>query len=74
MPIYELLTKKIGFKKQKKLALNKLLNNALGFIKHEISKNLSLKVVPQIEFLADDSLEYSERLEELFSKIKEKEK
>lgn len=47
-----------------------LLNRAIGFLKHEISKNLGLKKVPNLEFLADDSLEYEEHLEELFSKIK----
>lgn len=47
-----------------------LLNRAIGFLKHEISKNLRLKKAPNLEFLADDSLEYENHLEELFSKIK----
>ena len=48
----------------------KNLNSACGFIKQEISKNLRLKKAPQIEFVADDSLEYCARLDELFLKIK----
>ena len=47
-----------------------LLNRALGFLKHEISKNLRLKKVPEIRFYADESLEYEEHIEELFLKIK----
>lgn len=47
-----------------------LLNRAAGFLKHKISRNLKLKKVPQIEFLADDSMEYEEHMEKLFLKIK----
>lgn len=47
-----------------------LLNRAIGFLKRELSNNLRLKKAPNLEFLADDSLEYEEHLEELFSKIK----
>ena len=48
----------------------KHIEKASGFIKQEISKNLRLKKAPQIEFIADDYLEYSAHLEELFLKIR----
>ena len=47
-----------------------LLNRAIGFLRHELSKNLRLKRVPQIEFIADEFLEYEEHMEKLFLKIK----
>lgn len=46
------------------------LENVCGFLRHEISKNLKLKRVPQLEFVADDFLKYEEHLEELFLKIR----
>lgn len=47
---------------------------------HEIKKELSLKVrhqlrsMPQLTFYKDDTLEYVDKMEELFKKIKDEEK
>ncbi len=46
------------------------LNRAAGFIRHEISKNLKLKKVPKLDFLAEDYIKYNEHMEELFLKIR----
>ncbi len=50
------------------------LTSAKGFIKREIAKRINLRHTPELIFLADDSLEYSIKMNELFNKIsKEKE-
>ena len=46
------------------------LNRVSGFIRHEISRSLKLKKVPELKFIADDYIRYSEHIEDLFLKIK----
>lgn len=38
------------------------LTAAGGFIRREIAKKLRLRVIPQFEFIADDSIEYSAQI------------
>ncbi len=45
------------------------LGSAKGFIKREIAKRINLRHTPELIFLADDSLEYSAKMNELFNKI-----
>ncbi len=45
------------------------LSSAKGFIKREIAKRINLRHTPELIFLADDSLEYSMKMNELFNKI-----
>lgn len=46
------------------------LNSASGFIKREISKNIDLRIMPELIFLEDDSIEQTFEMEKIFDKIK----
>ena len=35
------------------------LNNANGFIKHEVNSRIKMRRIPDFHFIADDSTEYS---------------
>ncbi|GBD98547.1 ribosome-binding factor A [bacterium BMS3Abin07] len=48
-----------------------LLNAARGFIRSELSKNVKLKYIPQLEFFNDSSIEYGERIDYLLDRISE---
>lgn len=45
------------------------LNSAKGFIKREISKELKLRITPEIIFLGDDSIAKSFELYEVIGKV-----
>lgn len=53
---------------EKRAATVKGLKSASGFIKRELSKNLTTRIMPELIFLEDDSIEKSF---ELFAKIDE---
>ena len=46
------------------------LNSAKGFIKREISKQLQLRVLPELEFIDDDSIEKTFEFMEVLDSIK----
>lgn len=46
------------------------LESAKGFIKREISKNIKLRVMPELMFIEDDSIEKSFELFEVIEKTK----
>lgn len=50
------------------------LNNALGFLRTEISKTINLRFTPELSFHKDESLEYSAHIQKLINKIKQEEK
>lgn len=52
-----------------KLATEKGLHSAKGFIRKEIAKNLRMRYVPEIFFKYDNSFEYGQRIENLLSEI-----
>jgi ribosome-binding factor A len=45
------------------------LRSARGFIRSEIATRIRLKNIPEIEFIRDDSIAHSIRIEELLKKI-----
>jgi len=45
------------------------LNRAKGFIRSQIRVHTDLRYIPELEFYYDDSLDYSERIEELIREI-----
>jgi ribosome-binding factor A len=47
--------------------LEKILNNAQGFIRSQIAKNLNMRVMPNIAFKYDDTLEQGDRISRLLS-------
>ena len=53
--------------------VEKGLNSAKGFIRHEIAKNLNLRVTPEIIFKYDSSIARGCRVISILNKIKEEE-
>jgi len=47
------------------------LNNASGYIRRYLAKRLSIRHIPAINFLFDDSMEYSERIGKVIKEMKE---
>jgi len=47
------------------------LTSASGFIRAELGKRLRIKILPKIEFLEDDSIEYGTRIDQLIKRLKE---
>ncbi|MDZ7373147.1 MAG: 30S ribosome-binding factor RbfA [candidate division KSB1 bacterium] len=45
------------------------LERAKGFIRNQIRMNTDLRFIPDLEFRYDDTLDYSERIEELLREI-----
>ncbi len=43
-------------------------------IRHELSKTMHTRTVPELHFIADDSMEYGDKMDKLFKKIGESEK
>ncbi|MDF2564601.1 MAG: rbfA [Massilibacillus sp.] len=48
------------------------LQKALGYIRREIGKRIRLRCTPELAFQLDKSLDYSVHIQELLSKIKDK--
>lgn len=40
-----------------------------GFIRHEISKNMHIRKVPEFEFILDTSMAYGQKIDELLNEI-----
>lgn len=45
----------------------KVLNRAKGFLRHELGQRMSLRIVPALDFVYDESIERGEHLESLIS-------
>ena len=50
------------------------LNNLTKAFKKYLAPQLHLRVTPDLQFINDETLEYSEKIEELIKSIKDKEK
>jgi ribosome-binding factor A len=48
-----------------------ILRSARSFIRSELSKRLRMKVIPDVEFHIDTSIEYGSRIDRLLKEIKE---
>lgn len=46
------------------------LNHAAGFFRTQLSKHLSLRIVPKIRFIYDDSLANGSRMDQLLNSVK----
>lgn len=55
--------------KRKKNILNAL-NQAKGFVKKKLSKRLSIRKIPELNFIYDDSLDKASRIENILKKVK----
>ena len=45
------------------------LNNAAGFIRHEINGRLDMRRSPEFKFIADNSIEHSAQINEILQKL-----
>jgi ribosome-binding factor A len=62
------------FNKEKKDKAIHDLNNAEGFIKNILCKRkLPIRIIPSLEFVYDDSIEYGMKIEKIIQDIKNKE-
>jgi len=61
----------LGGAKEKALAL-KGLNSAKGYIKGVVADRINLRLVPEISFRIDESIEHTEEIYNLFKRIKKK--
>ncbi len=50
------------------------LDRARNFIRSELAPHLKLRFIPELRFFYDDTLDYSEHIEQLLKKVKEQEK
>ncbi len=57
------------FEKELKDKFLDKINDIKGFIRSELAKRLSIRYVPELFFYIDDSLDYVEKMEEIFEKI-----
>lgn len=48
------------------------LNSAIGYLKRSLSEHLRLRVIPEIKFYFDDSIERAERLDTILDNLKRK--
>ena len=63
----------LGGAKEKALAL-KGLNSAKGYIKGVVADRIKLRLVPDISFRIDESIEHTKEIYDLFERIKKKDK
>ncbi|MBE7029333.1 MAG: 30S ribosome-binding factor RbfA [Ruminococcaceae bacterium] len=61
----------MGSDEEKKNAL-KGLKSASSYLRREVSKNLNLRVTPELNFVIDDSIEYGNHILEVINKINKK--
>lgn len=50
-----------------------ILQSAKSFIRSELAKVLRMKIIPDVEFRVDTTIEYASRIEKLLKEIKEAE-
>ncbi len=56
-------------KDETRLSLD-ILTSAKGFIRSELRRRVRMKVIPELEFHEDESIEYGARIDELLERIK----
>lgn len=56
-------------KEHKNITL-KALEKASGFIRKELSKRIDFRVVPELKFIFDESIEYGMKIEKIIEEIK----
>jgi ribosome-binding factor A len=56
--------------KQERDSSGEALKRAKAFLKHELRDRINLRVIPDLRFFYDDSLDYSDKIARLLKKIK----
>lgn len=62
-----------GNEKEQKQSLSAL-TEAVGFIRHQLADALSLRVAPDVHFVADTSVLHGARVEQLLTRIEKRER
>lgn len=57
--------------KQKKRDTFKILVENAGYIRHELSKVLRIRTVPELRFVMDESMEYGDKIDKLLKGIED---
>lgn len=58
----------------KKEETEKALKSASGFIRHELRERVEMRQIPELRFVYDESIEYSEKIEDIIDQIHENDK
>lgn len=53
---------------------DKALKSAAGFIRHELRDRVDIRQIPELRFVYDESIEYSEKIEDIIEQIHENDK
>lgn len=59
------------YEKEKRPEVMEKISEIKGLIRAELAKRIKLRVVPDLDFFIDDTLDYVEKMEGLFKKIHE---
>lgn len=51
----------------------RILKDSAGFIRHELSKVLHLRTVPELAFILDESMEYGAKIDKIIQELEERE-
>lgn len=49
------------------------INNASGYFRSELAKRMNLRIMPEIKFIYDDSIENAQKIEKIIKEIHENE-
>ena len=47
-----------------------VINNARGYIRHEVSEQINLRISPELIFVLDESLDYGQKINKILDSIK----
>ena len=56
---------------EKKEVTAKALKSASGFIRHQLRERVDIRQIPELKFIYDESIEYSQKIENILEEIKE---
>ena len=59
---------------EKRDTVIKDMNNASSYFRTELAKRLDLRVMPEIKFVYDESIEYGKHIEDIIEKINNEDK
>jgi ribosome-binding factor A len=59
--------------KEKRLATFGAIEHSAGYVRHELALIMRMRTVPELHFVLDDSLEYSDKINKLLHEIKKEE-
>ena len=55
--------------KKELVVIQKVLDNAAGYVRSELAKRVELRHIPELKFIYDESIEYGEKIEKILEEI-----